>query len=157
MKKLILSFYSLVFLGSIPFIAYAEKRPTVDEIAGYLIAPCCYRQTVQVHYSGVAEQMKEEIRQMIEEGKTKDQIIGFYVEKYGEKILAMPSRKGFDILAYLMTPVFMALSLAVILIYLKNRLGAAKMARGIITSSPMKSRDGKINQRLEKELRDLDF
>ena len=157
MKKLILSFFSLIFIISVPFMAYSDKKPTVDEISGYLIAPCCYRQTVQVHYSGVAEQMKEEILQMIEEGKTKDEIIGFYVGKYGEKVLAMPAKKGFDILAYLMTPIFMVLSLTLILIYLKNRLGPRNMAKGTVPSTPLKSKDRRINQRLERELRDLDF
>lgn len=66
----------------------------MDEIAGYLIAPCCCKQTVQVHSSAVAEQMKEEIREMIEEGKTKDEIIGFYVGKYGKKELAMPASEA---------------------------------------------------------------
>ncbi len=157
MKKIILSFFSLIFITFVPIMASSENKPTVDEIAGYLIAPCCYRQTVQVHYSAVAEQMKEEIRQMIEAGKTKDEIIDFYVGKYGEKVLAMPPRKGFDIFAYLMAPIFMVLSLAVMFIYLKKRLGPGKPAKGTVPSALMKSKDREIDQRLERELRKMDF
>ena len=77
----------------------AEKA---REIEDDLIAPCCWSQPVSQHYSEAAEQIRREVRAMVAEGKSRNEILDYYVAKYGERILAAPRAKGFNSLAYIL-------------------------------------------------------
>ena len=61
-----------------------------------LIAPCCWHQSVAVHSSPIATQMKAEIRAALREGNTPDEIKARYIAQYGERILTVPPRSGFN-------------------------------------------------------------
>jgi cytochrome c-type biogenesis protein CcmH len=47
-----------------------------------------------------SEEMRTIISGMINEGKTKVQILGIFVAQFGEVILSSPPRKGFNLVAY---------------------------------------------------------
>lgn len=75
-----------------------------------LIAPCCWRQPLAVHDSADARILKEEIRRQLREGRTENQILAAYEERYGIQILAEPPREGFHWVLYLGTPLVLILS-----------------------------------------------
>lgn len=54
------------------------------------MAPCCYSQTIRVHMSAEAEQMREEVTDMVLVGKSDQDIVRYYKAKYGETILVVP-------------------------------------------------------------------
>jgi len=71
------------------------------------MAPCCWSQPVSKHYSGVATEMREEIRRRLSAGQTREQILAYYVGRYGDRILSMPPRQGFSLMAYALPAVFL--------------------------------------------------
>ncbi len=71
------------------------------------MAPCCWTQTVSKHYSGAAGEIRQGIRTMLSEGKNRQEILDFYVATYGERILAMPPARGFNLMAYLLPGLFL--------------------------------------------------
>ncbi len=42
-----------------------------------LIAPCCWRAPLSKHYSGTAERMKDELRKMLVDGKSGEEIVDY--------------------------------------------------------------------------------
>ena len=85
----------------------SAERPSpedqmVSRIADRLTAPCCWIQTVATHRSAACDAILVEIRQMLRQGKNEEQIIEFYLDKYGEMILAAPPVKGFDALVWIL-------------------------------------------------------
>jgi cytochrome c-type biogenesis protein CcmH len=64
------------------------------------MAPCCWVQTVRHHDSEISRQMRGEIKSLIEKGRSDEQITEFFVQKYGERILASPPIVGRGSLAY---------------------------------------------------------
>jgi len=64
------------------------------------MAPCCWVQTVRHHDSEISRQMRAEIKDLIEKGRSDEQITEFFVQKYGERILASPPILGRGALAY---------------------------------------------------------
>ena len=54
------------------------------------LAPCCWQQSVAVHDSDIAKQMRAEIAGMVADGKNEEQIVDVYVARYGERILREP-------------------------------------------------------------------
>ena|SRR5437899_396512 len=55
-----------------------------------LLAPCCYRETLDHHMSEAATAMKAEIHEMVAHGKTEREIVELYKSRYGLRVLAEP-------------------------------------------------------------------
>ena len=123
-------------------------------IAGKLMAPCCWAEPVSQHLSPVAEEMRGEIRSMLAAGKSEQEILDFYVAKHGVRILARPPARGFNLLAYVLPPVFAVAGTLVLILALKRlrRLRVAGQPAGT-GAQPL---DDRYAERIEKELRDLD-
>lgn len=79
-----------------------EQESLAGRIDGQLIAPCCYTQTVSVHDSQKAEEIKMQVRLLIAQGMGEGEIVDSFVAQYGEEILAAPRASGFNWLAYLL-------------------------------------------------------
>ena len=98
----------LVFLAAL--VARADDlEQKARELEGKLMAPCCWTQPVSKHYSGAADEIRRGVRQMLSEGKTQQEIVAFYVAKHGERILAMPEARGFNLLAFVLPGAFLLL------------------------------------------------
>ncbi|MBI4786991.1 MAG: cytochrome c-type biogenesis protein CcmH [Chloroflexi bacterium] len=78
--------------------AFAEGP--VDEIGTNLMCQCGCTMVLSSCDCGTAEQMRGEIRDLLGQGKSQQQILDYYVGKYGEKVLAAPVAQGFNISAY---------------------------------------------------------
>lgn len=61
----------------------------------------------------------KEIAEMMQQGNTKEQIISYYVEQYGESALKAPGTKGFSLMAWVAP--FLAILIATIIISLVVR------------------------------------
>ncbi len=72
-----------------------------DEIQANLMCQCGCTMVLSTCECGTAEQMRGEIKTMLDQGQTKDDILNFYVGKYGEKVLAAPKAQGFNLSAYI--------------------------------------------------------
>lgn len=92
----------------------------VKRIQDRFLAPCCWQQSVAVHDSDIAKQMRAEIAGMVAGGKTEEQIVDVYVARYGERILREPRGANWwwSILAPLAA---MALGSACLLVFLRRQ------------------------------------
>jgi len=108
----------------------------------------CFHGTVYEH--GNAE-MEKEIAAFVAEGKDKKYIINYYVNKYGQRILAMPKAKGFNIFAWLAPIAICALGGIIIFAYFKMPL-----LENATEASTKKSGSLKFDDEIESELKELD-
>ncbi len=74
----------------------------VKEIAYLLMCPVCQGQSVGESNSNLAHDMRDIIRKQLEEGKSKEEILTYFVNSYGESILASPPPKGIKWLLWLL-------------------------------------------------------
>jgi cytochrome c-type biogenesis protein CcmH len=128
----------------------AEKA---REIEDNLIAPCCWSQPVSQHYSEVSEQIRQEVRAMVDAGKSRDEILDYYVAKYGERILATPRAKGFNALAYILPWAALGLGAALLIALLWKRRSPTP---ALVPDGLPPASDSRYDEIIEKELRDLD-
>lgn len=92
-----------VWLALAPLSAGAAG-PSFQEIEESLTCQCGCGLTVHScnHVDcGSALPLREEIRQQLALGKTKQQILDYFEAKYGEKILSSPTPRGFNLLAWI--------------------------------------------------------
>ena len=124
-----------------------ENSELIIDIEKSLMATCCWSGTVYDHGN---KEMEIQIAGMVDQGKTKTEIINFYTDKYGERVLSIPVAQGFNVFAWL-TPLFFGF-LGLFIIYKYMRTSKAEM-RPIINSTNSKV---KYNDEIERELKELD-
>jgi cytochrome c-type biogenesis protein CcmH len=79
----------------------SEQHPTSAELESELVCPVCDT-TLDTSNAEIARRMKAFVRARIAAGDTKSQIKGKLVAQFGQGVLAVPPRKGFDWLAWLL-------------------------------------------------------
>jgi cytochrome c-type biogenesis protein CcmH len=148
-------FYASLISISIGFLlAFGAENDqaakTEREIEDNLIAPCCWSQPVSQHYSEAADQIRKEVHAMVAAGKSRDEIVDYYVAKYGERILAAPRVKGFNVLAYVLPWTALILGAWLLIALLR------KLRKPAPAPSPAPLPDARYAAAVEKEIRDLE-
>jgi cytochrome c-type biogenesis protein CcmH len=73
----------------------------VQDVASQLKCPVCQDESVADSPSLIAQQMRDVIRQKLQSGQSEQQVISYFVSRYGQQILWSPPWQGFSMLAYL--------------------------------------------------------
>jgi cytochrome c-type biogenesis protein CcmF len=120
----------------------------------------CGRQLVGECTCGYAAEMRAEISNLVKMGLTREQVLQYYVKKYGsQEPLAMPIDQGFNRLAWLLPYVFGSGGLLLIGIaavrWSRRRPGVAAAAEPVPAAATTAA-DLELEARLDDELRDLD-
>jgi cytochrome c-type biogenesis protein CcmH/NrfF len=68
----------------------ANGDPRKEKLFSMFIAPCCWRQNLLAHASPEAKQLRAEITQWIDEGRSDGAIKQELLQRYTARILAMP-------------------------------------------------------------------
>jgi cytochrome c-type biogenesis protein CcmH len=150
---------ALSVLLLVPFAGGQEQVAALEtqakQIETLLIAPCCWRQPISDHQSEIAEQMKVEIRQLLEKGQDRQQILDHYVDQYGARILSIPPQQGFNRTAYLMPVFFTILGLVVVGVILRKwqRQAPQPVASAGASDAPISD---ELAQRIQKELDEME-
>lgn len=79
----------------------SEQKPTPAELESELVCPVC-ETTLDSSDAPIARLMKARIRERIAAGDTKSEIKAYFVDQFGAGVLAVPPRKGFDWIAWLL-------------------------------------------------------
>jgi cytochrome c-type biogenesis protein CcmH len=99
--------------------------------------------------------LKQEIAEQIKTGKTRTEILSYFEGKYGEKILSAPTTRGFNIAAW--TVPFIAIAIGGLLVALViSRWRHATVERARPAAPGVGSLDPALRERLERELNDFD-
>lgn len=157
--KFIYSFLLILVLATVADLGWGaqSKEPALElqakELEALLIAPCCWRAPIADHQSAIATEMKQEVRQMLQEGKSHQEILDHYVEQYGVRILAVPPQEGFNRMSFLMPIVFVVFGLAVVGILLQRwRRQASEAGPPQVDASV----SDEVSRRIQKELDEMD-
>jgi cytochrome c-type biogenesis protein CcmH len=102
---------------------------------------------------GSGEPMKKEIAERLARGETKDEILGAFTKRYGEKVLSSPTFQGFNWLAWV-TPFAALLVAGSVLTVVIRRRAATQVATSAPVAPPAAT--DALRARLARELDDLD-
>ncbi|HVY54389.1 MAG TPA: cytochrome c-type biogenesis protein [Thermodesulfobacteriota bacterium] len=122
----------------------------VNEIAHSLMCPVCQGQSVAESNSNLAQDMRQIIRKQLEEGKSRDEVIAYFVNRYGETILASPPPKGVNWLLWVMPALAIVFGGLGIGIYL-HKTGKGGRSAAAKTEKPVTDSD--YMTRLDEELK----
>jgi cytochrome c-type biogenesis protein CcmH len=140
------------------WMAVAAPDPAALEreakaIEALLIAPCCWSQQVSVHQSPVTDEIRQNIRKLLNDGKTRQQIVDAYVAEYGDRIMAEPPAHGFNRLFYVGPWLFLFVSVGLVFVVIRKlRTPVAATAAPEPAARPTEDE----SDRIDEELRNLD-
>ena len=132
--------------------AASERHPTLAELEGEVMCPIC-KTTLDQSSSAAAQRIKAFIVRRIRAGDTKSEIKSRLVRDFGPAILAQPSKRGFDLLAWLL-PIGGLLAGALAVGYAAWRWTRSREPEpALAAAGPL---DPELERRLDDELRRFD-
>jgi cytochrome c-type biogenesis protein CcmH len=148
-------------IGLSAAIAQDEQQSTIllteaqekeaREIEELLIAPCCWTSPVSEHYSGAAWEIRDGIRKKLAAGQSRSEILKFYVDQHGKRILSAPEASGFNSLAYYLPVLFLGAGAAVAVFVIQK----LRSRRPEEEAKPVRAKiDPRYADLLEKELQE---
>jgi cytochrome c-type biogenesis protein CcmH len=123
-----------------------ELDRQTTEIAGQLRCPVCQGLSVGDSPSAMAMNMKEQVRELIARGYTRDQILAYFEQSYGEFVLLKPKFRGVNSLVWLLP--ILVLVIGAVLVGTKMR----KLELPVATAPPTDDAYvNRVRQLVEKE------
>lgn len=99
-----------------------ETPEDVSYQVGLLLrCPVCQGMPIAESPATMAQSMMTRIRELHKEGKTKDEIIQYFIERYGEWVLLEPKAEGINWFVWIMPPVFLLIGIGALLSYIKSK------------------------------------
>lgn len=81
----------------------------VREVAQRLRCPVCQGESIQESPAELASQMKGVVREQLAAGKSEQDVLNYFLAKYGDWILLEPRAEGINLLVYWIPVIFMAI------------------------------------------------
>ncbi|HZY45427.1 MAG TPA: cytochrome c-type biogenesis protein [Anaerolineae bacterium] len=131
----------------------APKSVTPDDvnrIARQLYCPVCENEPLDVCQTSACQQWRAQIGQLVAEGKTDPEIIQYFIDRYGLKVVGAPPFSSETIWLYLL-PVVGLIAGAIYVIFLMRRMRARGSA---VADTPTSNESGDdYVKRVERDLK----
>jgi len=108
---------------------------------------------INCHFS---DPVRVQLLQLVEQGKTDDQIFAEMVRVYGKEIMMKPPAEGFYLLSWVMPFAGLAAGLGLIYLLLQRWKRRAAVAAGPAGEALESAELARYKDRIEKDLDDLD-
>jgi len=157
MARLLAAGWIAILMATLGVAAFASSAKTsLQDVSEGLTCQCGCGLTVancnhpQCEFSVPA---REQIEKMIAQGMGREQIIGLFRAKYGEKILSAPTSEGFNLLAWIM-PFAAVFAGCFIIVGAISRWRANQASADGTLESGLAPDDPELKRRLEQEIRE---
>jgi cytochrome c-type biogenesis protein CcmH len=118
---LVLTALALVAATWSMLLIAAPKQQTLDQrvqgVASQLKCVVCQGESVADSQAGLAQEMRLVIREQLQQGKSDQEVLQYFVQRYGEDIIWSPPWQGFSLLVWLV-PILFWLGGAALLLFL---------------------------------------
>jgi cytochrome c-type biogenesis protein CcmH len=129
--------------------------PGANRLEGRIRAPCCWNQTLDIHGSEVSNELRREIRKRLRAGETPEAIEASLVQRYGEKILAVPPGSPLKSVAILLSIAMAGAGVGGFFMLRRWRERGQKKVQAP-SEKPSQGGDKEYGARLDAELKALD-
>ena len=96
-----------------------------SEINDLIMCPLCAGQTIAQSSNETSRQMRDLVIKKLRQGESKEEILQYFESRYGERILATPNKKGFNLMLWILP--FVSVTLAAIVIFFLIRRWSSRV------------------------------
>lgn len=165
-RPLFIAIAVAAIVGAVWFYVFFSTSPqqTLDQrarnIGEQLKCPVCQGESVADSSASIAQQMRGIIRQQLREGKSDQQIIQYFQERYGNQIVWSPQWQGFAMMAWLVPMVLVLGGFVLLLFVLRDWQKAIPASNATANEAEIEDIDerelARYRARLERELAEED-
>ena len=125
-KRSSVAFFSLISLLLLITLDGCNDiyKPSLEEQAQSLdkrlICPVCPGESIDQSQTELAYQMKAVVREKLLAGWSPIQIEGFFIERYGQSVLAAPPKSGFNLIVWIIPGVVLIMGFLLLLIVIRQ-------------------------------------
>ena len=117
-------FQNAVNTVAVPKVETANSA--VYKLGKMLRCPVCQGQPIAESPSDMAQAMMTRIRDMKSAGKKDDEIIKYFVDRYGEWVLLKPKASGFNLLVWILPPIILIIGLLLVINFIRGKVDVDK-------------------------------
>jgi cytochrome c-type biogenesis protein CcmH len=157
-KKQVFILFTLIVLATLvsKSVSFSESiDDEAREISYLLMCPVCQGQSVAESNSELAKDMRSIIREKLEAGESKEEIINYFVNRYGDSILGYPPVKGVNLLLWILPALAVVLGGIGIGLFLHRSKATTGQEINIEKVQNAKE-DKEYLKMVDRELKDLD-
>jgi cytochrome c-type biogenesis protein CcmH len=140
-------------------VAYAQDTTVsdddVNQIAGQLYCPVCENVPLDVCPTTACANWRAEIRNLLEQGYTEEQVKAYFVERYGQRVLATPQARGFNILVWGLPVIGLLIGAGVLAAALRRSTPSGSQVAASPPAIDYSDLDPQYVARLEQELKEF--
>lgn len=140
-----------MFLHMTVFLSEGVKT-TYEDVSKSLMSPVCPGKMLSDCPSSEGSQLREVVKKQIKEGKTKEDIISYFVEVYGKTVLSVPPSEGFLITSWLLPFIVFLSGLIIFAILIFSWLKSEEE----VLEEKNNSKFVELDSRVERELNNFD-
>ena len=109
-------------------LLYDERE--AQSIDRMLMCPVCAGTNIDQSAAVIAQQMQGIVREMLAQGSSREEVLVFFVDRYGTSVLAAPPKSGINLLAWILPVVGVLAALAAVFAIIRSMAshGARRMA-----------------------------
>lgn len=111
-----------------PMAADPEMEKLVNEISAELRCLVCQNQTIADSNAALAVDLKNQVREMVKQGKSRDDVVDYMVERYGDFVRYRPPIKPTTYLLWIGPFLLLAGGLIILVVNLRKRKELVKDA-----------------------------
>ena len=93
----VLALLAVACQGSSAELSLEERAQALDK---ELMCPVCPSETIDQSQVELAKQMRAIVRERLADGESEQEIKDFFVDRYGDSVLAAPPARGFNIVVW---------------------------------------------------------
>lgn len=137
------------------------RVPTDDEVnavAKKLYCPVCPNTPLDVCETQACKDWRAQIRDQLAAGWSEQQIMDYFVQQYGERVLGEPQRSGFTSMVWVLPLIAVLLGLVIVWQVLRSwhSKNAGQAAPAVSTLNGPNQVSSEVWALVEKELREID-
>jgi cytochrome c-type biogenesis protein CcmH len=127
----------------------------VNRVAKKLYCPVCPNTPLDVCETQACKDWREEIRVQLSAGWSEAEVTSYFVERYGERVLAEPERGGFTSLVWILPVVAFVAGLAIVVQVLRSWRARRQQAASAALPTESARIAPEVRARIERELQEL--
>jgi len=125
------------------------EEQAVYDVATQLRCVVCQNLSVADSPSEMAAQMRALVKERLAAGESREQVVRYFVEKYGDWILLSPPRRGFSLLVWVFPIVAVAVGLAIVALVVRRWTRRARTGAAPAAEPPL---DPAMSERIRREI-----
>ncbi len=124
-----------------------EEAQAIDQM---LMCPVCPAESIDQAQVPLAKQMRQRVRELLAEGATRQEVLDYFADRYGQDVLASPPKSGVNLLAWALPIAGLLAALVAVFFVLRAMKGREN---GVTDAAP---EDGADDPGLEPYLAAID-